>query len=138
MLLLFNTNYTKVRRGRISITDIVPRSLIKQRWKFIKENKKERKKGREHALDQENDQENDQEKKKVSSFFLGRFLGRERVFFSLFSWSFFLVESVFSCFLTLLFSFINSHHRTKESEVKKEVVYKSYHDTYIFAYNWGM
>ena len=42
------------------------------------------------------------------SFLLDPFLGRERVFF-LFFFCAFLVESGFSCFLTFLFSFINSH-----------------------------
>ena len=71
-------------------------------WK--QENKKTRKKERKQELGQETDQENDQEKKNVS-FFLGHFLGRERVFF-LFSWS----HSWSSfCILTFLFSFINSH-----------------------------
>ena len=41
-------------------------------------------------------------------FFLGRFLGRERVFFPFFLIAS-LVESVFSCFLTFLVFFINSH-----------------------------
>ena len=45
-------------------------------WEFIKENKKVRKK-RKHAFDQERDQE----KKKKLSFFLERFLGRERFSF---------------------------------------------------------
>ena len=48
-----------------------------QSWVLIKENNKERK----HVFDQENDQE----KKKVFLLFIGRFLGRVRVFF-LFSW----------------------------------------------------
>ena len=50
---------------------------------------------------QESEKENDQEKKKV---------GRERVFFPFFLFFLiaFWVESVFSCLLTSLFSFINS------------------------------
>ena len=42
------------------------------------------------------------------SFFLGRFLGREHVFFFL---DRFLCRKVFSCFLTFLVSFTNSHLR---------------------------
>jgi len=78
--------------------------------------------------------ENKKTRKQESSyFFLGRFLGREHIFFlffltvNVFSWSLswsracflsfflvfliiaFLVESVFSCFLTFLFAFTNSH-----------------------------
>ena len=49
----------------------------------------------------------------VFSFFLDRFFGRKHVFFLLFLLFLvvFLVGSVFSCFLTILFSFINSHLR---------------------------
>ena len=61
--------------------------------------KKKEKKDREHALDQKSDQQKKRKKKenplwtkkeikkkqrKFSSFFLGRFLGRERVFFLFF------------------------------------------------------
>ena len=45
--------------------------------RIYKRKQESKNKGRKHALDQENDQE----KKKVFYFFLGRFLGRERVFF---------------------------------------------------------
>ena len=64
------------------------------RWDFIKENKKRRKKTRTRP-------------RKKESFFC-RFLGRVLVFFLFFllSWS---VSWSSSCFLTFLFSFINSH-----------------------------
>ena len=99
------------------------------RWEFIKEHKKERKKERKHAVDQEPTKKSIKKKRKFFifswslswsracclSFFLDRY--RFSFFWSL-SWSracflsFFLiaylVESVFSCFLTF-FSFINSH-----------------------------
>ena len=58
-------------------------------WEFKKENKKVRKKERKHTLDQERDQE----KKEKLYFFLGWFLGRERV-------------SFFFFFLTFLFFFL--------------------------------
>ena len=54
---------------------------------------------------QELDQENNQEKKKVFSFFLGRFIGRERVFFLCFF--FFLI----TCLVVSVFSFIKVHLR---------------------------
>ena len=44
---------------------------------------------------EELDQESDQEKKNFFSFFLGRFLGREGIFFYLFFLIAFFVESVF-------------------------------------------
>ena len=56
----------------------------------LKKRTRKWKKERKHALGQGTGQENDQEKKKV--FYL-----------------FFLLERVFSSFLTFLFSFINSH-----------------------------
>ena len=75
-----------------------------QRWEFIKENKKERKKNStkkaiKKKRKQELDQESDQNNKKI----------RKKTFF--FSWSLFGRVLVFllSCFLTVLFSFINSH-----------------------------
>ena len=49
--------------------------------------KQESKKTRQKERKQELDQENDQEKKKVFSFFLGRFLGQERVLFLCFLFS---------------------------------------------------
>ena len=61
---------------------------------FDKESVQEKKKKeRKQALDQETEQENDQEKKEVFPFFLGRFFGRERVFFI-----FFLAINVFFLF----------------------------------------
>ena len=97
------------------------------RWEFRKENKKLKKK--ENTLSTKTEAKKKKRyrkkkeymlstkkptkkttKKKVFSFFLGRFLGRERVFF--FFLIAFLVESVFSSFLTFLFSFINSHLRS--------------------------
>ena len=69
-------------------------------YKRKQESKKTRKK---RELDQESDQEKKKTRKKTRtsfSFFLGRFL----VFLIAF-----LVEFLFSCFLTFLFSFINSH-----------------------------
>ena len=60
-------------------------------WKKKQESKKTRK----QELDQESDQENKKNRKKKHSFFLDHFLGRVFVF-------------LFSCFLTFLFSFINS------------------------------
>ena len=55
--------------------------IKKKRQKELdQESDREKKQGRKQDLDQESDQE----KKKVFSFFLGRFLGRERVFFIFF------------------------------------------------------
>ena len=45
---------------------------------IYKRKQESKKKERKH---QETDRDNDQEKKKVFSYFLGRFLGRERAFF---------------------------------------------------------
>ena len=69
------------------------------RWEFIKENKKVRKQKNKNSTmtaikktrKQELDQESDQEKKKNLLLIT------------------FLVKFLFSCFLTFLFSFINSH-----------------------------
>ena len=83
-------------------------------WEFITENKKVRKQENKKTRTwprkrQENkkkerklalDQECDQEKKKKKYSFLDHFLGLVLVFF---------LCLLFSCFLTFLFSFINSH-----------------------------
>ena len=53
---------------------------------YKRKQESEKKEENVHALDQENDQEN-----KVFSYFLGRCLGRERVFFLFFSLSCFLL-----------------------------------------------
>ena len=62
-----------------------------QRWEFIKEIKKLRKQENKNST---------KKKEKILNFFLGHFLGRVLVFFLFF---------FFSCFLTFLFSVINSH-----------------------------
>ena len=49
-------------------------------------------------------------------FFHDRFLARDRVFFLFFSWSLSLVESVFTCFLTILFWFTNSQLRPADAD----------------------
>ena len=69
-------------------------------YKRKQESKKTRKKGRKQELIQESDQE----KKNLFSFFLGRFLGRERVSFPffLFSWS---LSWSSSCFLVFFNKF---------------------------------
>ena len=54
--------------------------IAKQRWEFLKENKKTRTRPRKRSRKQELDQESDQEKKK-NFFFLDQFLGRVLVFF---------------------------------------------------------
>ena len=74
---------------------------------FIKENKKVRK--QENTLStkkttKKKKKKEDQERKKKLYFFLDRYLSF--LFFLLVA---FLVESVFPCFLTFLFSFINSY-----------------------------
>ena len=107
------------------IADFFGAIFVGQRWEFIKENKTVRKQELDLESDQENmkkerkqelDQESDQENKKVflfflvksvfsffffdRSFFLDCFLGRQHVFFFFFFLIAFLVESVFSCFLS--------------------------------------
>ena len=63
--------------------------LIKEKKKVIKHalvqekrtcSKTKRNRPRKHALDQESVKENNQEKRKKNLFFLGRFRGRDRLF----------------------------------------------------------
>ena len=116
-----------------------------QRWEFQKEKKKVRKK-KENTFSTKKATKKRIKKKKVFCFFswsltwsmragffllfllvvvflflffLDRFLCRERVF--LFFLVAFLVESVFSCFLTLLFSFMNSHLLGKKLCAKERI-----------------
>ena len=85
-----------------------------QRWEFIKEDKKtrtpprkrSRKKERQQELHQESDQEN--KKKKQENKNSTKKTRKKNFLFFLIT---FLVEFLFSCFLTVLFSFINSHFR---------------------------
>ena len=76
-------------------------------YKRKQESKKTRTRPRKRSRKQELDQESDHEKRKTILFFLITFL----------------VEILFSCFLTSLFSFINSHLRSDSLTIETSCYY---------------